>query len=179
MKLTVCRMPGMPTAGQRASFRSVVLEAMDGMSESDKKAWRALWAKLLSAEPGELLDITYTFPRNPKFHRKFFALITVGFEGWDPAKGRKRLKHHGQTILKDLDAFRKDLIILAGFYVARYTIDGKLELDAKSMAFANMDEMEFDDLYQKVLTVLLEKVLKRYTRADVNEQVDRILAFAS
>jgi hypothetical protein len=49
---------------------------------------------------------------------------------------------------------------------------------AKCISFANMDENEFQEVYDKVLTVLLRRVFPGMFRAEIDELVDRYLSFA-
>lgn len=112
--------------------------------------------------------------RNPRFHRKFFALLNVAFEAWQP----EVKTYKGEVATKNFDRFRKDLIVLAGFYETSYKITGELVLTAKSISFGNMDEFEFQDLYDRVLDVILERVLTNYTKDDVNSVVNEIVGFA-
>jgi hypothetical protein len=110
--------------------------------------------------------------RNPRFHRKFFALLTVGFEAYDPVA-----EYKGVVIEKCFDAFRDDVIIMAGFYTGTMRPDGVMRLRPKSIAFAKMDEDEFAKLYSAVANVLLQRILTRYTRADLDAVVSRIVGF--
>jgi hypothetical protein len=110
--------------------------------------------------------------RNKAFHRKFFALITVGFEAFEPGT-----EYKGYVIEKNFDAFRDDVIIMAGYYHATMRPDGVMRLRPKSISFAKMDQDAFEDLYNKVANVLLQRVLTRYDRADLDRVVNRIVGF--
>jgi hypothetical protein len=110
--------------------------------------------------------------RSPRFHRKFFAMITHGFEAFESIT-----EYQGNRVEKNFDAFRDDVIILAGFFVATQRPDGVVRLRAKSISFASMDEDEFADLYGKVAQVILDRVLTKYTRADLDKVVERLVGF--
>lgn len=110
--------------------------------------------------------------RNPKFHRKFFALLNLAFEAWEPEEGAK--EYRGQAIAKNFDRFREDVTILAGHYEATYNIRGDVRLRAKSIAFGSMDDFEFNDLYRDVFNVCWDMVLKK-ARYESPEQVEQIL----
>jgi hypothetical protein len=129
-------------------------------------------------EPGEFYNVTYKQPRNPAFHRrKFFALLNIGFEAWEPERGRKRLKYKGQAIAKNFEAFREDITILAGFYEVTFDLKGRMSLKAKSIAFHNMEEDEFSRVYEAVVKVVLEQVLTNYKRDDLDRVVEEIQRF--
>jgi Protein of unknown function (DUF1367) len=130
-------------------------------------------AELLNRLPADtLLRCKLTRARNPRFHRKFFALVLVGFDAFDPIA-----EYKGFAIEKNLKAFREDVTIMAGYYIATMRPDGTARLRAKSISFASMDQTEFENLYNAVANVLLQKVLTRYTRADLDAVVSRLVGF--
>ena len=91
---------------------------------------------------GEIYKYNFSKPRNVKFHRKFFALINLVYQNQD---------HYS---FEDL---REKLIKASGHY--RIVIDietGEEERKAKSIAFANMDEVEFSKLYNDVLNAIIK-----------------------
>jgi len=132
--------------------------------------------------------VVYTFDakkeRNSLFHRKVLALIRLGFDAWDPVNIFATYNRDGSVIPtelpppeKDFERFREDLTIAAGHYYAVYKFDGSDELKAKSISFASMDEIEFEDLFSRYVDVLLKDVLSKYTRADIDNIVDQVLGF--
>lgn len=150
--------------------RALLFKSLDGLGEDDKKAWRRLWKRLVNMAPGELAEVAAVVPRNPKFHRKFFALLNLGYEAWNPG-----LMHDGQPVEKSFEQFREDITILAGHYVQTWTLDGEMILRAKSISFASMDDAEFERVYSAVADVLLHRVLTKYDRADLDRVIDRIM----
>jgi hypothetical protein len=124
-------------------------------------------------KPNAVVKAEVTQPRNLGFHRKFFALIDVAFDAWDCPT----LEFKGQPVQKNRERFRKDLIILAGFGYAVVNINGDVRGEAQSISFAQMKQDEFEDLYSRVIDVILEKVLTHYTREDLDRVVNEILGF--
>ncbi|MDA8479834.1 DUF1367 family protein [Citrobacter sp. Awk 4] len=156
--------------------------------------------------------------RNPAFHRRFFALLNLGFEYWEPTGGaissneRKlitgyakylasyagnesvlidvaeqyleqvanRRVTNGISLCKSFDAYRSWVIIEAGHYVAIQLPDGTLKKHPRSISFANMDEVEFQQLYKAALDVLWRWILSRSFRSrDEAENVAaQLLGFA-
>jgi hypothetical protein len=112
-------------------------------------------------------------PRNLAFHRKFFALLNIAYEAWQPD-----LAHLGEQVHASRERFRKDLVILAGYYDSIYSLDGSIKLEPKSISFARMDETEFSRLYSAVIDVVLQRVLRNHTKDELDAQVDRVLGFA-
>jgi len=149
---------------------------LDGLSEADKIAYKRFKSRLNNLEAGELCTIDAKLPRNGKYHRKFFALLNLGYEAWEPKRQHKSYK--GEPITKSFERFRSDCLIMAGHYEQTFSLDGKLKLEAKSISFASMDQPGFEQIYNSVLDVLLAKVLKTYAgREEVNGVVDRMLQF--
>lgn len=148
-----------------------------GMSERDQLAYARFKSRIKKLEPGEVVEIEAKLPRNSKHHRKYFALLNLGFEHWESSRKHKTYK--GKPVTKSFESFREDVLILAGFYEQTFNIKGELKLEAKSIKFAKMEQPEFEDLYSKTINVLLEHVLTNYKSADeVNEVVEQVLRFA-
>lgn len=113
--------------------------------------------------------------RNPGFHRKFFALLNLAFEAWEPAG----TEYKGERVQKNFEQFRNDLTVLAGHYETAITLKGETRLTAKSISFANMAQVEFDKLYSSVIDVVLARVLTNYTRDDLDQVIEKILRFGA
>lgn len=112
--------------------------------------------------------------RNPRFHRKYFALLNLAYESWEPADKEFR----GLPVQKNFDRFRKDVIIAAGFYDVVVNINGDVRAEAKSINFSSMDDAEFADMYSKTVDVVLNRFLTNYSRDDLDSVIDQILSFA-
>lgn len=174
MKITVMRTAAALPADMKAAS-DFLFQSLDGFTEADRKAWRRFWKRIQSLEAGELASAEFVIPRNSKFHRKLFALLNLGFEAWEP--GRKHKTYKGVPVLKEFEQFREDVTILAGYYEQSWGINGRMKVKAKSISFANMEQDEFERLYDAVATVLLEHVLTKYGRAELDETVAKILGF--
>ena len=123
---------------------------------------------------GELTHADFKRVRNYKFHKKYFALVQFAFEHWEPGDG---LTYRGMPVIKNKERFRKDVAILAGFFDSTVNIKGEVRLEAKSISFAQMDEIEFEQLYNATVDVILSRILKNYTRADLDNVINQLLAF--
>lgn len=158
--------------------RALLFESLKGMGEKADRSWKRFWGRMVKMEPGELAEVEVRIPRNPKFHRKFFALLNVGFDAWEPA--RKRKTYRGIPMLKNFERFRHDITILAGFYEQTFDLKGRMVLEAKSISFSNMDDAQFEEVYSAVTDVLLREVLTTYKgRAELDEVVERIMGFTA
>lgn len=130
--------------------------------------------KLRRMKVGALVKVEATELRNPKFHRKFHALMRLGYDHFEaPA-----IEHLGQRVQKNYEQFREDITILAGFYSVYYRLDGSYRIRAKSIKFGRMKQETFEHLYSAVADVLLSKVLTQYqNRAVLDNVVNQIMGF--
>ena len=176
-KLTIARTGApMPTTEELDGLRRLLFGLLRGLRPEDEKAWRRFWKIVTGAEAGEMFNLEVVFPRNPKFHRKFFALLTVGFDAWEPSRKHKTYK--GQPVAKNFERFREEVTILAGYYDQVFDLKGRMKLEAKSISFAKMDDAEFDQLYSAVADVLLDQVLHTYAgRSELDAVVQRVMEF--
>jgi hypothetical protein len=110
--------------------------------------------------------VKITKPRNIKFHRKYFALLNLAFENWDV-----------DGDYKNFDVFRKNIAILAGFYKQAYNLQGVIVLEAVSIDFSSMDDVQFEKLFSASIDVILKHVLKNYKRDDLDRLLMDILRF--
>jgi hypothetical protein len=127
---------------------------------------------------GDLVECKLIRIRNGKFLAKFMCLIKVGYDVW--SEHVQPLEYKGMAVLPNLEQFRGDITVLAGYYEACVNIMGDTRLKPKSVSFANMDEEEFESLYSAVIDVLLRGVLGQlgYDQKTLREHVDRILSFS-
>lgn len=102
--------------------------------------------------------------RNYLFHKKYFALLAVAFENQDKYDNG--------------EAFRKEVIMRAGYYEKHVHLTGQASYTAKSISFKSMDEMEFEKLYQTSIDVILKHFLVGMEGEKLKEEVDRIVSFS-
>lgn len=121
---------------------------------------------------GDVIKAKFTKPRNVNYHRKYFAMLNIGFEAFEPT-----VTHKGEPVQKNFERFRKDVIIAAGHYEAVANIKGEVRAEAKSISFGSMGEEEFKALYNASCNVLLQRVLKNYTRDDLDKVVETLVRF--
>lgn len=167
---------------------------------------------------GDVLVADFKQVRNPAFHRRFFALLNLGFEYWEPTGGAissnerrlitgyakflasyagnesvlidaadlyleqvaNRRVLNGISLCKSFDAYRSWVIVEAGHFDAIQLPDGTLRKHPRSISFANMDELEFQQLYKAALDVLWRWILSRsFSSRDEAENVAaQLLGFA-
>lgn len=126
---------------------------------------------------GQMLHGKFTRMRNYEFHKKFFALMQLGFDIW--SETCTPLEYGGIPVLPQLNNFRKDCTILAGYYNAYYSLKGEVRLEAKSISFGSMDQEEFEKLYSSCIDVILRKCFEgtTLTEQQLRDRVEEILRF--
>ena len=125
--------------------------------DDDARVW------LSARKRGELATINPTVKRNGKFFSKWWALIQVAFDWWQPEPERNMVA--GKKVEKNLERFRKDIIIQTGRYDALVNTKNEVKAEAHSISWAKMDEVEFTKLYNDTITVLL-KILPDHIREE-------------
>jgi len=119
---------------------------------------------LSKIKAGEPVRMTFTRPRNYLFHRKFFSLITFAFDYWTPPENH--------VAAPNLDRFRKDITILAGYYERSVRLDGSTRVEAKSISFASMGEDEFEKLYSSCIDVIIKRICHQFTGEMLRQTVE-------
>ncbi len=129
---------------------------------------------------GEVIYAEFRKRRNPKFHRKFFALLKLGYDHFKPQTVRLDGSDQVFTPEKNMDEFRRLVIVKAGYYHVIAYPDGSVRLRARSLKFSRMDQEEFERLYSAALDVLLQFVLhpnRGWSREQVDQVLERIMNF--
>lgn len=92
---------------------------------------------------GQDYECDITNPRNVGFHRKFFALINVGWEN-------TKLKMPFET-------YRHYIIMKAGYFKTYQTPRG-IFYEAESISFARKSQEQFEQIYSDVLDKIIEDI---------------------
>jgi len=134
-------------------------------------------ADLQKIKGGAIVRVTIRRMRKVEFHRKMFALFKVLYDVW--CETVPKMEYKGQPVAPNMERFRKDITILAGYYEATVNLKGEVRLEAKSISFANMDQDEFEALFSAVLNVGLAKVLtnSKLDEQTVRQAVDQLMQF--
>jgi len=119
-------------------------------------------ALLAEIPQGELVRVTIRRPRNVQHHRLFFALIA--------------------TIFPHQDLYPTEEMLLAAIKVALgygdsvKLPDGRTIIVPSSISFAKMDQKAFSEFYDRALALILTKILPNVDKADLEREVNDILA---
>ena len=98
---------------------------------------------------GTVYEATIKELRNVAFHRKYFSLINLAWE---------YLNEQQRAFFKeDVNAFRKTVEVAAGHFEPVYSVARQSWLEVpKSIAFDKLSESDFEQLYEKVKTVIFQ-----------------------
>ena len=107
---------------------------------------------------GEFYEFSYSKPRNYLFHKKFFALV--------------ELVYQNQEAYSNKDDLREDLTIDAGFYRVTTNLQGNEVKKAQSISFAQMDEIEFNEFYNRFIDAVV-----RWLKIDKQDLIDNITQY--
>lgn len=110
--------------------------------------------RLEKFKTGEVYPVEVRLARNPAFHGKVFKFFQFCFEHWAADKTDERFK----PTAAQFDTFRKNLTVLAGYRDVTFTIDGRMRVEPKSLAFANMEQGEFEECYSALINAALAHV---------------------
>ena len=139
-------------------------------TENDGERVRAL-------KPGRVYRMTATEVRNgPKF-RRWWILVQYAFDLW--SEHAPKLMHKGQPVRHELERFRKDITVMAGYCYPVFNALGEMRLEPESIAWGSMTDERFSALYSATIDVLLGKVLggTGLTDEQLREHVERVLSF--
>lgn len=116
---------------------------------------------ILKAESNQVFSVTLHRPRNGKHHRKLFALLKIVFDN--------------QETFATLEALLDALKMATGLFDIRQTVDGIPFTVPRSISFASMCQSEFEVFYDKVMDVIVTKILPGVNRKDLEAQVLEII----
>jgi hypothetical protein len=120
------------------------------------------YEKTTKFKTGEPYFAEIKLSRNPAFLRKTMVFFRFCFAHWN---GDNVYEFCSPT--EQFERFRKDLTILAGFYVQTPRLDGTLRTEAESLSFENMSEERFQECYLALIRASLKHI---FHNADVNTE---------
>jgi hypothetical protein len=110
---------------------------------------------------GEDYEVEIKKARNIKFHKLYFALIKLAW---------LNLPEKYDELYPTPENLRKSLQIMAGFTNIYYLLDGTQIIESQSISFENMDDIEFKEVYNKVLDVILKHIIL-VSEDQINEEI--------
>jgi uncharacterized protein DUF1367 len=135
-----------------------------GWTAEDQQTYDRFRRRLAHMENGECFKLEFSVPRNIEHHKKFFALVSLIAETSDVYDNRD----------KALTAIK----IVAGHCdFVPHPESGELIPVPRSISFANMDQLEFDEFYENAVNGVLKHLLPAMTRLAFDEALDRVVRF--
>ena len=107
----------------------------------------------------QAVSVTIVRPRNIKFHRLFFKALDIVW------------KNGGDEKYDNFNAFRDEILMRAGHYREHVHLSGKISYQAKSISFAKMGELEFNEIYYKCLDVMIEHFMPGMEREKLDKEI--------
>lgn len=123
-------------------------------------------AVLRKLKQGQIVKIEITQSRNIKFHRLFWALISLV---WENMEGDR------YPTVEDLAAAIK---ICAGLRTRIELPNGEVGFIPGSIAFHKMDETEFSKFYDRVCDLIAKHFLPGVTSAQLRAEVETMIGIA-
>jgi hypothetical protein len=106
---------------------------------------------------------------NYKFHCKLMALFQFAYWNWAP----DYTNFKDRTANKSFENFRRDIVVLAGYYEVIHSMNGKgFRLEAWSLKYSKMDDPMKEKVYNACAQVILSKIMPHYTIEELQTCVD-------
>lgn len=138
---------------------TTVLLRKDGDSlAADDKAAAELVAKL---KPGQVVRAEIRRLRHPAQHRYYWALVDICFQ------------HQSRYATKE--QLHNALKIGVGLYDEAVTPTGRSIAVARSIAFGNMRQEEFDDFLNSIIRLVCEVIIPGTKDEDLRQQLEEMV----
>ena len=152
-------------------MKVTLIKTMSGFSPADPDSTE--WASKVKL--GTAVHADFAKVRNYGFHKKYFALLNVAYDNWNPGE----LDDKYGVPEKNFNQFREDLTILCGYYIMVPRVDGSLRPKAKSISFGSMEAEDFEKLYSTTIDVLLKRIYNsEIDKEELQNIVDSYMSFA-
>lgn len=106
-------------------------------------------------------------PRNPMFHKKFWALLRTIFEA--------------QDIYENIEGLKAFLLVKSGYFTGFLGAEGQYMCIPDSISFASMDEENFSKVYDACIdtsiSFLEEQEIFSYNNENLKEIISEIVRF--
>lgn len=114
-------------------------DLVDGFSEDDRRAWRALLGAMANMEPGEMLALKVHVPRMSGTHKRHFSMEGKFFAA--------------QEVFDNEEAFR-DWLKVGARFVEWVGEEGQLVPVPRSLNWTDIDELEMRRIHLRMVAFL-------------------------
>lgn len=112
--------------------------------------------KFVKLEQGAVVTVSHDKRRNYEFHKKFFVLITLGFDN--------------QERFKSFEHYRANVLCNIGHCETIFLSDGRMAMIPKSISFdAIPDNNEFETIYSKAVEFIANELF--ITKEELAEEI--------
>jgi hypothetical protein len=122
------------------AIRGFLFGVVDGFTNKDKKAWRRIWKRINSMEPGEMMVVDIVQPRSGPYHRRHMKIEQSVFDA--------------QERFTSFEQFRFWLKVGAGWVDWCAGPKGGVVPIPKSISYAKADQDEFAEFHEAVIDFL-------------------------
>lgn len=113
---------------------------------------------------GDIVTATVRRPRNPKHHRKMFALLNLVWEG-------TALQGRFPKMENLLDALK----VALGHVELFEAVDGTKLTKPKSINFESLDQAAFEEFYNGVVEIVVQQLVPHLSRDDLEREVEKMI----
>jgi hypothetical protein len=138
-------------------MRSVFVKDWGALKPADKDA-EAIIAKV---KHGDFVMVEVVRQRNIRHHRKFFALMHLVFEN--------------QTRYEVFEDFLDAVKVATGHRSVMFLSDSKVMIKPKSIAFHKMDQDQFNAFYDKVLDLVVTRIMPGVDKEELAREIEAFL----
>ena len=127
-------------------------------------------------KPGTVINAVIKKVRNYKFLQKIMTLFRLMYDSLpDP----EPVQFRGATVYpeKTFEGVRKYLVVKAGYYDVIGYPNGSVRPEAQSLAYGNMSEEKFEEVYSAVIDAALKALPANWSDEDKNELANRIINY--
>ena len=117
----------------------VLYRAGEHMCPADEESFE----RLKKLKQHHYYSVTVKMYRNYKFHKKYFSMLNLAF--------------HNQDEFDSFEWFRENTLIQIGHCETSFNREGKLLYKVKTISFSGCSELQFQELYDKTLTLLMKR----------------------
>jgi len=110
---------------------------------------------------------TVSQPRNLKFHKKFFALLTLAYDNLPETI-------QGATNIHSLESMLAAVKIDLGYFDT-VCVAGREVVKLRSISFAKMSEQDFEKFYELAITDILNNYLRGTDRKALEEEIKQYI----
>ncbi len=115
---------------------------------------------------GESVKAKFTKSRNVRHHRKFFAMLQMVVDNMPETMPNQ---------YQDIDLLLDEIKFQLGYFEMHHTLGGKDYYKVKSISFGKMDQVKFDEFYNRAVDVILKWFLKDISKEQFDKEVIEFL----